>query len=67
MRFRKGQDHMYTGQANTAMEKTHQVITQGRKDQAQPDELRGWDRVLHKAPAHLEHHQDQEGINTAFF
>jgi hypothetical protein len=50
------------GQANTAMEKTHQVITQGRKDQAQPDGLRGWDRVLRKVPARLEHHQDQEGI-----
>jgi hypothetical protein len=55
------------GQANTVMEKTHQVITQGRKDQAQPDGLRGWDRVLRKVPARLEHHQDQEGIKYAFF
>ncbi len=74
MQFRKGRDHMYTertnqpttqsrkGQANPAMEKTRQVIIQGRKDQALPGGLRGWDRVLRKAPAHLEHHQDQEGI-----
>jgi hypothetical protein len=57
------------GQARTLTGKTHHVITitQPRKDQAQPDGLRGWDRVLHKAPVPLEHHQDQEGINTAFF
>jgi len=76
MRFPRGQAHTCMertnqpttqsrkGQTNILTEKTHRVITitQGRKDQAQPDGLPGWDRVPRKAPAPLEHQQDQEGI-----
>jgi len=71
----KGQAHIYMERTNqptmqshksqvlTAMEKTHQAITQGRRDHpAHPGELRGWDRVLRRAPAPLERHRDQEGI-----
>ena len=50
------------------MEKTHQAIIQGRKDQAQRAARQGWDRALHKDPALLEHQQGQAVIkyNTNF-
>ena len=50
------------------MEKTHQAIIQGRKDQAQRAARQGWDRALHKDPALLEHQQGQAVIkyNTDF-
>lgn len=73
----KGQAHIYMERTNqptmqshksqvlTAMEKTHQAITQGRRgrrDPAQQGGQRGWDPVLRRAPAPLEHHRDQGGI-----
>jgi hypothetical protein len=81
MQSRKGQAHIHMEktnqqtmqslkvQARTRTEKTHHgiTITQGRKDQAPPGSLLGWDRVPRKAPAPLEHQQDQEGIKYDLF
>ena len=47
----------------THMEKMHRGITRDRKDQALPDKLPVWVRVLHKAQAPLGPLRDQEGIN----
>ena len=52
----------HKSQVLTAMEKTHQAITQGRRDPAQQGGQRGWDPVLRRVPALLEHHRDQGGI-----
>jgi hypothetical protein len=51
----------------THMEKMHRAITRDRKDQALPDELSVWVRVLHKAQAPLVPLRDQEGTNKVYF